>query len=82
MGERKMKTDLEFLEWFHEIEAYGLRSERFYDETAANPARGYEWLKAAFDAGVHVALGQTLVRKPQVAALLKADSATQVPGQF
>ena len=67
-----MKTNLEFLEWFHEIEAYGLRSERFYDETTANPARGYEWLKAAVEAGANVALGQKRVRGGQVAALLRA----------
>ena len=71
-----MKVEQEILEWFNQIESYGLRSERFYDETTHNPARGYEWLKAAFEAGAHAALGQTPARSPRVAALLKGDSAT------
>jgi hypothetical protein len=71
-----MKTNYDFLDWFNEIEAYGLRSERYYEETTGNPARGYEWLKAAFEAGANTALGRTTTRSPRVAALLKGDSAT------
>lgn len=78
-----MKTNYNFLDWFNEIEAYGLRSERYYEETTGNPARGYEWLKAAFEAGAHAALGQTATpaSRKQVAALLRWDSDTKVPGQ-
>lgn len=40
-----------FQDWFDEIENYGMRSERFYDEYGQyeGRARMIEWLKAAWD---------------------------------
>lgn len=41
-----------FFDWFHEIENYGTRSERFYEEfTSMDAERATEWLKAAFEMG-------------------------------
>lgn len=49
-----------FDEWFHEIENFALRSERFYDEmdmlfgkelTRENMIKIVSWLKAAYDVG-------------------------------
>lgn len=67
-----MKANLEFLRWFHELEGTHMRSERYYSETTGNPARGYEWLKVAFEAGANMALCQKPIRPVRVAALLRA----------
>lgn len=40
----------EFEDWFHEIENYGARSERFYDEILTmTPEQLIEWLRSAWD---------------------------------
>ena len=45
-----MKTYDKFEDWFHELESYGYRSERFYDEILMmTPERAVEWLRAAWD---------------------------------
>jgi hypothetical protein len=49
MMQKKYQT---FTEWFHEIENYGTRSERFFDElTNASPERIEEWMKTAWQLG-------------------------------
>lgn len=47
------KFDLEksFNEWFNEVEAFGLRSERFYDECDPPNELFEKWLKAAYEQG-------------------------------
>ena len=44
-----------FDDWFHEIENFGLRSERFYEDYLSHQPddRLIDWLKAAFQAGVN-----------------------------
>ena len=45
--------DKKFLEYFDELECFGLRSERFYAECEAGmkPERVLEWLRAAYQQG-------------------------------
>ena len=44
-----MKYD-KFEDWFHEIENYSTRSERFYDEFMhMTPERAIEWLQSSWD---------------------------------
>lgn len=39
-----------FEDWFHEVENYSTRSERFYDEFKnMTPERAKEWLQSAWD---------------------------------
>jgi hypothetical protein len=39
-----------FEDWFHEVENYATRSERFYDEFMhMTPERAIEWLQSAWD---------------------------------
>jgi len=39
-----------FDNWFNEVENYGTRSERFYDELQSmTPQRAVEWLRAVWD---------------------------------
>lgn len=39
-----------FEDWFWEIENYGTRGERFYDELRTmKPERAFEWLRAVWD---------------------------------
>lgn len=38
-----------FEDWFNEIENYGLRSERFYEEFPNIDPRMIEWLKASWE---------------------------------
>lgn len=42
-----------FDDWFYEIENYGTRSERFFEEwdNGMDPKRMIEWLIAAYDCG-------------------------------
>lgn len=46
-----------FKDWFNEIEVFGLRGERFYDDLYAYKFDGVDaehlvkWLKAAYEAG-------------------------------
>lgn len=48
---------MKFEEWFHQIENYGLKSERFYEDLWCSmipPQKDrimIEWLRAAFEAG-------------------------------
>jgi hypothetical protein len=45
---------MNFYDWFHEIENYGLRAERFYDDLSRamdDPARMVQWLKVAYEMG-------------------------------
>lgn len=45
-----MKEYPEFNDWFNEVENYGTRSERFYEELQSiTPARAVEWLQAAWE---------------------------------
>lgn len=40
----------EFEDWFHEMESYGFKSERFYDEILTlTPEQIIEWLRSAWD---------------------------------
>lgn len=44
--------DQKFEEYFHELEGFGLRSERFYDDVrTADPEIMTRWLRAAFEQG-------------------------------
>lgn len=54
----------DFFRWFHEIEGFGLRSERFYDDILIymfDGAKDFQaatrmmikWLESAFEAGVN-----------------------------
>lgn len=51
------KSEVTFYDWFHQIEAYGLKSERFYDSLDAFTDKRalaismVEWLKSAYYAG-------------------------------
>jgi len=51
------KSEVTFEDWFHQLEAYGLKSERFYESLSAFidkralAIRMVEWLKAAYYAG-------------------------------
>lgn len=53
-----------FLEYFNQLESYGLRSERFYEDYYAteskDPERMVEWLEAAFMAGAEAMAHDTL----------------------
>jgi len=41
-----------FFDWFHEVENYGMRSERFYEEFAnMTPQRAVEWMQTAWRLG-------------------------------
>lgn len=41
-----------FFDWFHEIENYSTRSDRFYEEfNGMTMERATEWLKSAFEMG-------------------------------
>jgi hypothetical protein len=41
-----------FFDWFHEVENYGMRSERFYEEfRTLGPQRAVEWLQTAWRLG-------------------------------
>ena len=46
-----------FIDWFHELEGYGLRSERFYDSLTAFRSQEAShtslkiWLETAYNAG-------------------------------
>jgi hypothetical protein len=41
-----------FFEWFHEVENYGMRSERFYEEfQTLGPQRAVEWMQTAWRLG-------------------------------
>jgi hypothetical protein len=66
----KTETELKFLEWFNEIESFGLRSERFYDEVTHKPSRAYEWLKAAFEAGADSRFPRAVITKQLPALFL------------
>jgi len=62
-----MKTEqieLLFLKYFNEIESFGLRSERFYDDYSANrgPESMTRWLRAAFCAGIEAGRHDLLQR--------------------
>lgn len=47
-----IELDQKFEEYFHQLEGFGLRSERFYDDVkAADPEMMTRWLRAAFTAG-------------------------------
>ena len=52
-----VKPEVTFEDWFHQIEAYGLKSERFYESLDAFTDKRalaismVEWLKAAYYAG-------------------------------
>ena len=51
------KSEVTFEDWFHQLEAYGLKSERFYESLNAFTNKNalaismVEWLKAAYYAG-------------------------------
>jgi hypothetical protein len=41
-----------FFDWFHEVENYGMRSERFYEEfQTLGPQRAVEWMQTAWRLG-------------------------------
>ena len=41
-----------FFDWFHEVENYGMRSERFYEEfRTMRPQRMVEWMQTAWRLG-------------------------------
>lgn len=48
---------MNFEDWFHEVEVFSLRSERFYDDLLTYKLDGVEaahlqkWLRAAYEAG-------------------------------
>jgi hypothetical protein len=45
---------MSFDDWFFEIENYGLRAERFYDDLSRamdDPTQMVEWLRAAYEQG-------------------------------
>jgi hypothetical protein len=47
-------TNMSFDDWFYEVENYGLRAERFYEDLQRamdDPTRMVEWLKAAYEQG-------------------------------
>lgn len=45
-----------FLEWYNELEAFCLRSERAFDEIGPrDPIALQKWLEAAYNAGLHSA---------------------------
>jgi hypothetical protein len=45
-----MKQYKDFNSWFHEVENYGMRSERFYEEFQdMTPQRAIEWLRAVWE---------------------------------
>lgn len=55
-----MTQDSKFVEWFHSLEGFRLKSERFYETLAQqnpmqNPKLIVDWLQAAFEAGRQVA---------------------------
>jgi len=55
-----------FDEWFHELEGFTFRSERFYDDLISYQLEGIDavyfkkWLKAAYDVGYEHRLYETL----------------------
>ena len=54
----------DFQEWFNEIESYGLRSERFYDDIENNKGMQLRkvmvsWLEAAYKSGYEDCLQNT-----------------------
>jgi len=54
----------DFQEWFNEIESYGLRSERFYDDIENNKGMQLRkvmvsWLEAAYKSGYEDCLHNT-----------------------
>lgn len=57
---------MEFDEWFNEVELFGLRSERFYDDLYAYKFDGassvymVKWLKAAYEVGYEKAKNDNL----------------------
>lgn len=60
---------MKFDEWFHEIENFALRSERFYEEmdmlfgkelTRENMIKIVSWLKAAYEEGYNQARYDTM----------------------
>jgi len=55
----KVNLDQEFTHWFNQVENFGLKSERFFDEITHKPSRGYDWMKEAFMAGAKTAIGIT-----------------------
>lgn len=53
-----MTQDSKFVEWFHALEGFHLKSERFYEllpVAQQNPKLIVDWLQAAFEAGRQVA---------------------------
>jgi len=59
--DRALKEYEQFEDWFHEVENFATRSERFHDEVTHILSEGYRtsikieqlmiWLRAAFEAG-------------------------------
>lgn len=67
----KTEMELQFLEWFNELEGFGMRSERFYAEyQQRDSVNTVKWLKAAFEAGFEARFGRTATVK-QLPALLQ-----------
>ena len=67
----KTETELQFLEWFNEIEGFGMRSERFYDDYSRHDVvNNVKWLKAAFEAGFEARFGRSATNKRLPALLL------------
>lgn len=64
MKKSKASTEEKFLEWFNEVEGFGLRSERFYtslDEFRTREGQAASmmlWLKAAYEQGFNDAINQ------------------------
>lgn len=66
---KAINLDQEFTLWFNQLENFGLKSERFYDDIAANPSKGHVWMKEAFMAGAKTAAGITS-KSSKIPALL------------
>ena len=53
-----------FFDWFHEVENYGMRSERFYEEfQTMRPQRMIEWMQTAWRLGAESKSKDTIRNK-------------------
>jgi hypothetical protein len=67
----KLNLDHEFTYWFNQVENFGLKSERFFDEITHKPSKGYDWMKEAFIAGAKAATGISTADKKIPALLIR-----------
>lgn len=61
----------EFTLWFNQLENFGLKSERFFDDITHTPSSGHKWMREAFMAGAKVASGTRPQDKKVPALLMK-----------